>query len=113
VLGELMEKHPEYASGRIVIHGSQVAVLRAGPPGVKHLVWPDRDCDCGCEQPARFPPIALPDVAVLAKSVAVDGAGCCGNSPCWPSGSATPAEPSTNAATPAQTTEATCSQPWA
>jgi hypothetical protein len=70
-----MDQHPEYATGRIIIHGSQVAVLRAGLPAVKHLVWPDLDCDCGCEQPAQFPPIALPDATVLAKSVAVDGAG--------------------------------------
>jgi hypothetical protein len=75
VLGELMDQHPEYATGRIVIHSGQVAVLRAGLPALKHLVWPDLDCDCGCEQPAQFPPIALPDPAVLAKSVAADGAG--------------------------------------
>jgi hypothetical protein len=75
VLGELMDQHPEYAIGRIVIHDGQVAVLRAGLPAVKHLVWPDLACDCGCEQLAQFPPIALPDPAVLAKGVAVDGAG--------------------------------------
>jgi hypothetical protein len=75
VLGELMDQHPEYATGRIVIHNSQVAVLRAGLPAVKHLVWPDLACDCGCEQPVQFPPIALPDPAVLAKGVAADGAG--------------------------------------
>jgi len=75
VLGELMDQHPEYATGRVVIHDGQVAVLRAGLPAVKHLVWPDLACDCGCEQPAQFPPIALPDPAVLAKGVAVDGAG--------------------------------------
>lgn len=75
VLGELMDRHPDYATGRIVIHDGQVAVLRAGLPAVKHLVWPDLACDCGCEQPVQFPPIALPDPAVLAKDVAVDGAG--------------------------------------
>jgi hypothetical protein len=75
VLGELMDRHPDYATGRIVIHDGQVAVLRAGLPAVKHLVWPDLACDCGCEQLAQFPPIALPDPAILAKGVAVDGAG--------------------------------------
>ncbi|GGM83725.1 hypothetical protein GCM10007977_101380 [Dactylosporangium sucinum] len=50
VLGELMDQHPEYATGRVVIHDGQVAVLRAGLPAAKHLVWPDLACDCGCEQ---------------------------------------------------------------
>jgi hypothetical protein len=42
---------------------------------VKHLVWPDRGCGCGCEQRARFPAVTLPDEATLAKLVATDGAG--------------------------------------
>jgi hypothetical protein len=75
VLGELMDQHPEYAVGKVVISDTQVAVLRAGMPTVKHLVWPDRACDCGCDQSVVFPPVALPDRAVLAKSVAGDGAG--------------------------------------
>lgn len=75
VLGELMDQHPEYATGKVLIHDGQVAVLRAGMPEVKHLVWPDLACDCGCDQPVTFPPVALPDPAVLAKSVAGDGAG--------------------------------------
>lgn len=75
VLGELMDKHPEYATGRIVIHDGQVAVLRAGIPAVKHLVWPDLACDCGCDVPVSFPAVALPDPAVLAKSVAGEGSG--------------------------------------
>src|SRR5439155_19912341 len=75
VLGELMDQHPEYATGRVLIHDGQVAVLRAGMPAVKHLVWPDLACDCGCDQQVTFPPVALPDPAVLAKSVAGDGAG--------------------------------------
>src|SRR5439155_1262459 len=74
VLGELMDQHPEYATGRVLIHDGQVAVLRAGMPAVKHLVWPDLACDCGCDQPVTFPPVALPDPTVLAKSVAGDGA---------------------------------------
>src|SRR5262249_22652660 len=72
---ELMDQHPEYATGRVLIHAGQVAVLRAGLPAAKHLVWPDRACDCGCEQPVAFPPVALPDPTTLAKSVAVDDAG--------------------------------------
>ncbi len=75
VLGNLMDRHPEYATGRILIHDGQVAVLRAGLPALKHLVWPDLACDCGCEQPTEFPPVALPDEAVLAKEVAAGGAG--------------------------------------
>jgi hypothetical protein len=75
VLGELMDRHPEYATGPVLIRHGQVAVLRAGLPPVKHLVWPDLACDCGCEEQAQFPPIALPDPAVLAKEVATYGAG--------------------------------------
>lgn len=75
VLGELMDQHPEYATGKVLIHDGQVAMLRAGMPAVKHLVWPDLACDCGCDEPVTFPPVALPDPAVLAKSVTGDGAG--------------------------------------
>jgi len=75
VLGELMDQHPGYATGRILIHDGQVAVLATGAPPAKHLVWPDLGCDCGCEQQAQFPPVELPDTAVLAKNVATDGAG--------------------------------------
>jgi hypothetical protein len=75
VLGELMDQHPEYATGTVLINDGQVAVLHAGAPAVKHLVWPDRACDCGCEERAVFPPVAVPDPAVLAKSVTSDGAG--------------------------------------
>jgi hypothetical protein len=74
VLGELIDHHPGYATGRLLIHDGQVAMLAAGAPLVKHLVWPDLGCDCGCEQPAQFPPVALPDPATLAKLVATDGA---------------------------------------
>jgi len=75
VLGELMDEHPGYATGQLLIHDCQVAVLRPGMPPTKHLVWPDLACDCGCSQPARFPPVTLPDTTVLAKMVATDGAG--------------------------------------
>jgi hypothetical protein len=75
VLGELMDRHPGYATGRLLIHDGQVAILAPGVPPVKHLAWPDRACDCGCEQQAQFPPVWLPDPATLATQVAADGAG--------------------------------------
>lgn len=75
VLGELMDQHPEYATGKVLIHDGQVAVLRAGMPAVKHLVWPDLACDCGCDELVTFPPVALPDPAILAKCVSGGGAG--------------------------------------
>jgi hypothetical protein len=75
VLGELIDQHPDYAVGTVLINDGQVAVLRAGTPAVKHLVWPDLACDCGCDQQAEFPPVTLPDPADLAKSVTSDGAG--------------------------------------
>jgi hypothetical protein len=55
VLGELMDLHPEYATGKVLIHDGQVAVLRAGMPAAKHLVWPDSAGDCGCDQPVTLP----------------------------------------------------------
>jgi hypothetical protein len=75
VLGELMDQHHGYATGRLLIHDGQVAILAPGAPPTKHLVWPDLACDCGCEQQAQFPPVSLPDPATLAKQVATDGAG--------------------------------------
>jgi hypothetical protein len=75
VLGELMDQHPGYATGRLLILDGQVAILAPGAPPVKHLVWPDLACDCGCEQQAQFPPVVMPDLATLAKQVATDGAG--------------------------------------
>jgi len=74
VLGELIDQQSGYATARLLIHDGQVAMLAAGVPLVKHLVWPDLGCDCGCEQQAQFPPVALPDPATLAKLVATDGA---------------------------------------
>ena len=75
VLGELMDQHPGYATGRLLIHDGQVAILAPGTPPTKHLVWPDLACDCGCEQQAQFPPVSLPSPATLAKQIATDGAG--------------------------------------
>jgi hypothetical protein len=75
VLGDLMDQKPGYGAGRLLIHDGQVAMLAPGVPAAKHLVWPDLACDCGCEQQARFPPVTLPDPAVLAKTVSTDGAG--------------------------------------
>jgi hypothetical protein len=75
VLGDLMDQHPGYATGRLLIHDGQVAILTPGAPGVKHLVWPDKACDCGCEQQAQFPPVSLPDPATLTKQIATDGNG--------------------------------------
>jgi hypothetical protein len=74
VLGELMDQHSGYATGRLLIHAGQVAIIVSGEPAAKHLVWPDSACDCGCEQQPQFPPVSLPDPATLAKLVATDGA---------------------------------------
>jgi hypothetical protein len=75
VLGELMDSNPGYATGRLLSHDGQVAILAPSVRPVKHLAWPDRACDCGCEQQARFPAVRLPDPAALAAQVATDGAG--------------------------------------
>lgn len=75
VLGDLVDRDPGYATGRILIHDGQVVVLASGAPAMKHLVWPDHACDCGCDERAEFPPIALRDKGVLAKEVAAGGAG--------------------------------------
>jgi hypothetical protein len=75
VLGELMDKTPGFATGRLLIHDGRVAMIKAGAPPAKHLAWPDLACDCGCEQRLRFPPISLPTDAVLATQVAGDRSG--------------------------------------
>jgi hypothetical protein len=75
VLGELMDQHSSYATGRLLIHEGQVAVLAPGMQPAKHLAWPDETCDCGCEQQAQFPPVSLPDPATLAKLVTTEGSG--------------------------------------
>jgi hypothetical protein len=75
VLGELMDERPGYAAGQLLIHDGQVAMLGRGAPAAKHLAWPDLACDCGCEQQAQFPPVALPEAVDLARMVAADGAG--------------------------------------
>jgi hypothetical protein len=73
VLGELMDERPGYATGQLLIHDGQVAMLARGAPAVKHLAWPDLACDCGCEQQARFPPVVLPERSDLARMAATDG----------------------------------------
>lgn len=75
VLGELMDERPGYATGQLLIHDGQVAILGHAAPAAKHVAWPDLCCDCGCERQAQFPPIALPETADLARMVAADGAG--------------------------------------
>jgi len=75
VLGELMDQHPGYGTGRLLIHDGQVAMLAPGTPPAKHLVWPGVACGCGCERHAQFPVVSLPDPATLARQVATDGAG--------------------------------------
>jgi hypothetical protein len=75
VLGELMDERPGYATGQLLIHDGQVAILGRAAPAAKHLVWPDLACDCGCERQAQFPPVALPEAADLARMVSTDGAG--------------------------------------
>jgi len=74
ILGELMDERPGYATGQLLIHDGQVAILGRAVPAAKHLVWPDLACDCGCERQAQFPPVALPEAASLASMVATDGA---------------------------------------
>ena len=75
VLGELMDERPGYATGQLLIHDGQVAILGRAAPAAKHLVWPDLACECGCEQQAQFPAVVLPEVADLARMVATDGSG--------------------------------------
>jgi hypothetical protein len=74
VLGELMGEHPGYATERFLIHEGKVAVLAPDRPVTKHMVWPDLACDCGCDQSVRYPPVAIPDLGVLAEQVATTGA---------------------------------------
>lgn len=71
VLGELMDQDPRYASGCLVVHGSQVAMLMPGVPPDKSLVWPDLvPCDCGCADVALAPPPVLPADTELVAAVA-------------------------------------------
>lgn len=70
VLGELMDQDPRYATGHLLVHGGQVAVLKPGVPPDKGLVWPDTvECDCGCAD-ATVPEARLPGEAELAAAVA-------------------------------------------
>jgi hypothetical protein len=73
VLGPLMEQQG-YATGTVLVNDGQVAMVGGGRPALKHLVWPDLPCDCGCTAPARSAPVGLPDDAALAKAVSTDGA---------------------------------------
>jgi hypothetical protein len=75
VLGELMDERPGYATGQLLIHDGQVAILGRAAPAAKHMVWPDLACNCGCERQAQFPPVVMPEEADLARMVASDGAG--------------------------------------
>jgi hypothetical protein len=62
VLGEMVDE-PGYATGRLLIHGEQVAIVPSEKI-TKHMVWPDAPCEC-CT-PASYPPITVPDDAGLA-----------------------------------------------
>jgi hypothetical protein len=70
-----MDERPGYATGQLLIHDGQVAMLGRAAPAAKHLVWPDLAGDCGCERHAQFPPVALPEAVDLARMVATDGVG--------------------------------------
>jgi hypothetical protein len=71
VLGELMDRDPGYATGPLVIHDMEVAVLLPGAPADKSLVWPDAR-GCGCAQ-HEYPDATLPPPAALAAAVAAEG----------------------------------------
>lgn len=74
VLGRLMEEQEGLATGHLLVSDGRVAMVGAGRKPLKHLIWPDLACDCGCTEQARFAPVALPDDAALAKAVSTDGA---------------------------------------
>ncbi|WP_327006808.1 hypothetical protein OHA72_05745 [Dactylosporangium sp. NBC_01737] len=74
VLGRMMEEQQGYATGTVLVNDGQVAMVSGGRKPVKHLIWPDLPCDCGCTAPVRFAPVTLPDDAALAKAVSTDGA---------------------------------------
>ncbi|MDT0468379.1 hypothetical protein [Streptomyces gibsoniae] len=76
VLGDLMDQHPGYATGAVVVHEGQVAVLRPGAPASKHLVWPDapREEDDQNRGPIQvYAPVAIPDEHALAQEVSRSG----------------------------------------
>ncbi len=62
------------AREHILVSGGRVATVPAGRPPVRHLIWPDLPCDCGCTRRARSAPVALPDDAALAGAVSTVGA---------------------------------------
>jgi len=73
VLGDLVDQEPGYASGRLMIHDGQVAVLQPGRTASKHAVWPDAPCDCPDHR--EYPPVVLPGMPDLAAAVAGYGSG--------------------------------------
>ncbi len=73
VLGHLMDRDPGYATGALLIHDGEVAILRPGMPADKAAVWPD-ECICGCAHPA-YPAVGLPPQPELAAAVADGGDG--------------------------------------
>ncbi|MEV4507431.1 hypothetical protein AB0K00_00525 [Dactylosporangium sp. NPDC049525] len=74
VLGRMLDEQEGYATGTVLVNHGRVAMVTGGRKPLKHLIWPDLPCDCGCTPPARFAPVALPDDAALAKAVSTDGA---------------------------------------
>jgi hypothetical protein len=76
VLGDLMDQHPGYATGALVIHEGQVAVLRPGAPASKHLVWPGAPREEGDQnrEPIQvYAPVAIADEHALAQEVSHSG----------------------------------------
>jgi hypothetical protein len=69
VLGRMMEQQQGYATGTVLINDGQVAMVGGGRKPLKHLVWPDLPCDCGCTAPTEAAPVTLPDDTTLAKAV--------------------------------------------
>jgi len=70
VLGELMDQDPRYATGCLVVHGSQVAILMPGLSPDKSLVWSDlAPCDCGCADVRLAQPPVLPADTELVAAV--------------------------------------------
>jgi hypothetical protein len=74
VLGELMDSDPGYATGAVVVHQGQVAVLLPGMPADKSLIWPDAvERDCGCNDVTSLPPPPSESESELERADAVAG----------------------------------------
>ena len=73
VLGGLLDSHPEYGTGAMLIHDSQVAMLPPGAPADKSLVW--TDARTPGRTPDEYPDATLPPPDALAAAVATEGAG--------------------------------------